>query len=579
MKIQFKPLLVLTLILAFLLNACVKEEFDQPEIPNPCNIKSGMTPNINIAGIKTLFDQLETIDGSTVKIFPDSNIVLEAKVISDDQAGNIYKALYLEDATGAVMLSIEGSNLFNDYPTGQTVHLNLSGLSIEFDDWVSILEIGMGTFIEDGSIKGIGRIPVTDLANFLKNNSCIAELTPKTVSFPIDPDNVGRLIKIENVQIVASDTTKTYANGNTNPPENASILLENCSGQTVILRNSGYASFANTLVPSGNGSITGIYTKYGNDYQILIRDLEDVDLNDERCGSGNSGNGSGTFEDPYDVASAITKNGTETGVWVTGYLVGVMETGSDPFLASLQAPFNTNSNVFIAPTANETDTAKMLIVKIGSDIRTATNLMDNESLLGSEIMYHGDLETYFSAPGLKNTNGYWLNGDGIDPDFEEPGTIWSENFNSDLGSFTGVNIFGAQVWEKKEFGGTNYAYMSGHDGSTNIINEDWLVSSPIDLSGKSDVKFNIYQAVNFLDSWDNLKIFATNNYSSDVNSTSWTEISINTKPSGSDWDFVQSEDVDFSEFDGQPSVVIAFKYVSATSGASAWEIGKVILKE
>lgn len=275
-------------ITGIIITSCVKDDFDQPDIPDPCKVVSGFTPNITAQGIADLFPQLDVVDGSEVRIFPDTNIVLEATVVSDDRSGNFYKVLYLEDATGTLNLSIEGSGLFNDYPVGQTVHLNLKGLTIEFDEWVSIHEVGMGTFIKNGSISGIGRIPVSVLGNYLKNNSCAIEPIPTPIDLLSSNNaNIGRLVILENVQFIASDTGKTYADAESNPPASVSLNIEDeaqSEDQRIIIRTSGYANFASLTVPTGRGSIVGIYTKYGNDYQLLIRDTSDVQFNKPRFG-------------------------------------------------------------------------------------------------------------------------------------------------------------------------------------------------------------------------------------------------------------------------------------------------------
>ncbi|MBN2669171.1 MAG: choice-of-anchor J domain-containing protein [Bacteroidales bacterium] len=586
MKHIFKLFLSLFIVSGLMMNSCVKDDFDQPEIPNQCDQKTDFTPNITVAGIHAIFDSLSVIDGSTVRQFPDTNFVLEAKVVSSDETGNFYKVMYLEDATGAVCLSIEGSDLYIDYPLGQTVHLNLSGLTVEFDSWVGINEIGMGTYLEAGVIKGIGRIPVTHLPVMLQNHSCPSKLTPTVLTaMPYDDSNVGRLVTFEELQVIAADTAKTYADAVSDPPQSVSINLEDCSGNQIILRNSGYASFAGFAVPKGKGSITGVLTKYGSDYQILIRDTSDVQFTGTRCGAGGgggTGEGTGTFDDPYNIEAGISNQGG-TGVWVQGFIVGtVINDGTNPIYSDLEAPFTVNTNVYIAASATETDTTKMLSVKLPSGaVRTATNLLDHVDLLGLEIKYHGDLGAYNLIPGMLNTSGYWLieANTGIDPNYVAPGTFWTEDFASSLGQFTGVSVVGAQVWAQGTYSGTTYAKMSGYS-SGNQDNEDWLVSSTIDLSGKTNVKLVVNQCAKFFggtESWNDLKIFVTTNYTGDVSTTTWDAITYNTHNDGTSYDFTDTEDLDLSAYDGQ-SVTIAFKYVSTTGGSATWEVSKVSLK-
>ena len=89
---------------------------------------------------------------------------------------------------------------------------------------------------------------------------------------------MGILIKIEGVQF--QDTAQTYADGDNHIDR--TTVLEDCSGHTLDVRNSGYASFANDYLPKGNGSIIGIHGKF-SDYQLKIRTTSEVDLTGARC--------------------------------------------------------------------------------------------------------------------------------------------------------------------------------------------------------------------------------------------------------------------------------------------------------
>ncbi len=604
MKNTFKLLLSLFIIAGVVVTSCVKDDFDQPEIPNPCDVKSGLVPNITVEGIADLFANLEAVQGSSVKMFPDSNLVLEATVVSSDESGNIYKSLYLEDATGAVVLSIEGTNLFNDYPVGQTVHLNLSKLTVEFDSWVSIHEIGFGTFEKDGAIKGIGRIPVTTLANILKNHSCPKTPTPTVMNLlSFDNSNLGRLVKVEDVQL--KNTGVTYADALSNPPQSVSLTVEDCNGNEIVLRNSGYASFAGQTVPAGKGSITGIFTKYGSTYQLLIRDTTDVQLTGARCGEsgGNTGGtGTGTFDDPYDVASAIANN-SGTGVWVQGFLAGIIETGGTNNVADLTAPFATATNVYIAPTADETDTTKMLIVQLPSgDIRAATNLVDNGNLLGSEIKYHGNLLTYFGVPGLKNTNGYWLieANTGVDPNApievvvkgtSQVVTSINENFESagtagdawDQNGWLNANMQGERYWKLASYSNNKYAQANAYNANSTDL-EMWLVSPGINCDVNKTLSFETKVGY-----WkhDPLTVYISTDFDGDpsnLSTATWTDITSNfTIPnepaSGYGSSYTPSGNFDMSSYTGQ-TVYILFKYTGNNStNTTTMQIDNVVVAD
>ena len=83
------------------------------------------------------------------------------------------------------------------------------------------------------------------------------------------------------------------------------------------MRNSGYSKFANEVVPQGVFDITGIFTRFGNTWQIVIRSTDDLKASET----------GGTLEKPYTVAQALEKINAGTAgdakVYATGIIVKV----------------------------------------------------------------------------------------------------------------------------------------------------------------------------------------------------------------------------------------------------------------
>lgn len=165
----------------------------------------------------------------------------------------------------------------------------------------------------------------------------------------------------------------------------------------------------------------------------------------------------------------------------------------------------------------------------------------------------------------------------------EPEGFFIEHFTADLGQFTNYSVVGDQVWEWSIYG-NGCAYISGYlDGNYND-NEDWLISPPINLNGKSNVVLYFNQAVNYLDNWDNLKVLVSEDYdgSSSPLSASWAEITgwDQVNP-GQSWTFFTSGEISMAAYEGK-TIFLAFKYVSngSTTGVCpTWEISDVVLKE
>ena len=498
--------------------------------------------------------------GNTIKINGDTS--LYAVVTMDEMSGNIYRNIFVQDNTGAVNLRFGStSNLYE----GDSIRLYLKGAVLS---WYNNLFQIDSLHADYNVIKqATERYVEPEVATINEIN--------------LDKDYYQpRLVKIENVQIRAADTASIWA-----PYQQyGEVYIEDTNGNDMLIRTSGYAKFASENIPNGSGSIIAIVGLYRETVQLAIRNTSEVDLYGERFGDEGpgEGEGSGTFDDPHNVAAAITNN-TGTDKWVAGYIVGVMETSVDPYEATFEGPFATNSNMMIASSPSETNPSNCLIVQLPyGEVRTALNLVDNESNLGKEVMVRGDLMAYFSSPGLKNTDGYWIDGDGLNPDDVVPiDAFFEENFTSDLGSFTAYSTTGDQVWGWKNYD-DGCAVMSGHVNPNSFANEDWLVSPAIDLTGKANVVMNIREAVNYITSngYDELQVLVSIDYdgTSAPSSATWTELTDFNRPVGTDWNFVDSGDISMTAYDGE-TIHIAFKYTSTAADASTWEVGKVILFE
>ncbi len=89
-------------------------------------------------------------------------------------------------------------------------------------------------------------------------------------------ENCGKLMTIKDVkfqsvihQVYAYESEKDAANC-------VNRSLEGISNRNLVVRTSTYADFAALPLPEGNCDITGIFTRYNNTWQILIREISDV---------------------------------------------------------------------------------------------------------------------------------------------------------------------------------------------------------------------------------------------------------------------------------------------------------------
>lgn len=367
----------LALALAVLAVSCQKEDPDHP-------------PLRELGEVITL-EQLRALYTDGPHTFTE-DISVYATVSMDQLSGNIYRAVFVEDETAGINVRLDFAGNISE---GDSVRLSLKGTTLSsFNNMLQLDSVRFGRhFIRQGSGQSI---------------------RPETVRIPdiLDGGYQAKLIRLEEVQFTHASLGRPWANARDQRAENRD--LQDCEGNRIIVRTSGFADFAADILPDGNGSLVAVVSQFGNVWQLLIRHPDELDMEGERC-AGDEPSGSGSFEDPYNVAYALA-NTNESDVWVEGYLVGVMETGESPFLPAWEPPFQTGTNLIIADNPEERNISNALIVQlpIGA-IRNALNLADNPEHLGKPVKLLGDLSIYFSQPGMRNTKGYFMDGDGIVP--------------------------------------------------------------------------------------------------------------------------------------------------------------------
>tara|TARA_B100001059_G_scaffold80039_1_gene77941 strand:+ start:1691 stop:3046 length:1356 start_codon:yes stop_codon:yes gene_type:complete len=156
--------------------------------------------------------------------------------------------------------------------------------------------------------------------------------------------------------------------------------------------------------------------------------------------------------------------------------------------------------------------------------------------------------------------------------------LFSDDFSSNsLNNWTVVNVEGEQTWEITPYGNpAPSAKISGFSGGSNS-NEDWLITSAIDLTSLTTVTLNFQSVVRY--SGPSLEVYVSTDYSGGNPSTdgNWQELSVILDTDDSSWSsWTDSGNVDLSSFSGA-NVFIGFKYISTTSNSATYEIDNVLV--
>lgn len=233
---------------------------------NPCEYSDNGLTQKTVAEIKQLATSpLTLITG---------DFVLKAKVIANDKSGNLFKYIYVEDATGGIRVNIDKNDMFNDprFVVGKEVYIKLKNLYVGAVSG----EIQLGSPFNGA----VGRIAEADVYKYFfdsKKPTTAVTPTERTIT-QISAGDVGRWIKIKNLQFIAGDLEKVYAASAV-----TNRTLEDCSGNKILLRTSNFANFAGQVIEAGKGDVYGVLSVFNGTYQIWITDVLGADLDDPRC--------------------------------------------------------------------------------------------------------------------------------------------------------------------------------------------------------------------------------------------------------------------------------------------------------
>lgn len=261
---------ILSLALGLLLGGC-KKEYDSP----PLRV-------LPIGQILTIQELRNLYQGDAVR-FPEPFSVY-CVVTADEQSGNLYRNIHVQDATGALVLRL--NNPGGVYQ-GDSIRIYLPGTILN-------------------PFSGLMQLDSVDVDNNIIKQATQVHVEPELVEVSqITPAIQGKLIRLENVEFLDGDVCLPYSDAINQTTQNR--LLTNCNNNTVIVRTSGFANFANQPLPQGNGSIIAVVGQFNTTMQLYIRNVNEVQMTGERC-TPITCDGGGGGECDYDVQPVISES-------------------------------------------------------------------------------------------------------------------------------------------------------------------------------------------------------------------------------------------------------------------------------
>jgi hypothetical protein len=258
--------------IAMIFCGCTKEEFNVPKLS--CN-----EPDLEV---NRTVEEVKAATSSIVTQYTYDDII-EAYVVSSDEAGNFFKTISFQTLATATTpatgfsVPVDASNTYIDFRLGNKVYLKMK------DQYTDIYFGGMrigSIYVNTYNEGGVGRISPNDYKKVL-NASCTMvseELLVQSLSIPdlLRDSNINTLVELSDVQFTSDAIGRHYYEESNDVGGATNWSLTDRLGNQVLFRTSSFADFADKIVPDGSGKVRGVLTKFGSDYQLLARSEKDV---------------------------------------------------------------------------------------------------------------------------------------------------------------------------------------------------------------------------------------------------------------------------------------------------------------
>lgn len=257
-KIYTLPLLVMAILMA----GC-ERDYDAPPLNEP--IYTGAQPNLTLKQLKEKYSAATA--ESPLEIM--ENYIVKAYITGNDESGNIFKQIIVQDATAALPIQLDQGNVYTTYRRGQEVFINLKGMCISV--YGGEQQIGWPG-------AALYRMTYETFKKLVQKNgwpnadNVKPEIITDISKINLDVTRMAyRLVQLEGVTF-ENGGKNTYAAANGYGSE----ILKDAHGNTLTVRTSNYASFAYETLPVGTGTVVGILGRFNGAWQLTIPVLSDV---------------------------------------------------------------------------------------------------------------------------------------------------------------------------------------------------------------------------------------------------------------------------------------------------------------
>ncbi len=217
------------------------------------------------------------IYGDPVQVTEPTQI--QGVVIGNDEGGNIYNQLYIQDTSGTICISIGQGGLYGAYPIGQSILLELNDLYI--GNYGGQPQVGIyGVNQKSGAVQ-LSKMSRYQWLTHHKIIEAIKDVKAEPIEITTStsltyPGNCNQLVTLKGVELTEANGIKAFANAEDAPTGQYAVNRSIKGTSKMVLRTSTSAKFAMSVMPQGKVNITGILSYYYGTWQIMMRTLDDI---------------------------------------------------------------------------------------------------------------------------------------------------------------------------------------------------------------------------------------------------------------------------------------------------------------
>src|SRR5690606_11014289 len=268
-----KIYIILSLLVALVIAAC-ERDYTPPPLTDP-----KYSCKLNTISIKQLKTQFKNIRATTEVA---DEFIIKGTVVGNDESGNIYKQIYIQDETAGLNIGIDQNAIYGTYQVGQELFVHLKGLyMLKYGD-----ELQLGMAKTQANRIRWDDFQTRAFANSWPNMKNV-EAKKRSIS-DMSEEYLHQLVELNDIRFI-NGGKNAFITGDRTTNES----IKDASGKTLDVRTSNYADFSREPLPKGKGKLFGVLGRFNGAWQLVLRTKSDI------------GNFDGTEEETVEPNTAI----------------------------------------------------------------------------------------------------------------------------------------------------------------------------------------------------------------------------------------------------------------------------------